>query len=34
MTNTLKLEMDNGIILWGRPDEYFELNDDNIVALP
>ena len=32
MPKTLKLEMDNGITLWGRPDEYFELNDGNIVA--
>ncbi len=32
MPKTLKLEMDDGIILWGRPDDYFELNDGNIVA--
>jgi CRISPR/Cas system-associated exonuclease Cas4 (RecB family) len=32
MPKTLKFEMDNGITLWGRPDEYFELNDGNIVA--
>jgi len=32
MPKTLKLEMDNGMILWGRSDEYLELNDGNIVA--
>lgn len=33
MPKTLKHEMDNGIILHGRPDEYIKLKDDNIVAL-
>jgi hypothetical protein len=32
MPKTLKYEEENGIILWGRPDEYFELEDKNIVA--
>jgi hypothetical protein len=27
MPKTLKHEEDNGILLWGRPDEYFELDD-------
>jgi len=29
---TLKHEEENGIILWGRPDDYFELEDNSIVA--
>ena len=33
MPKTLKHELDNGITLWGRPDEYLKLKDDNIVAL-
>jgi len=33
MPKTLKIEMDNGITLWGRPDEYIKLEDNNIVAL-
>jgi hypothetical protein len=33
MPKTLKHEMDNGIIIWGRPDEYIKLKDDNIVAV-
>jgi len=32
MPKTLKLETENGITLWGRPDDYFELEDGNIVA--
>jgi hypothetical protein len=32
MPKTLKFEEENGIILWGRPDEYIELKDKNIVA--
>lgn len=32
MPKTLKYEEENGITLWGRPDEYFELEDKNIVA--
>ena len=32
MPKTLKLEMDDRITLWGRPDDYFELNDGDIVA--
>lgn len=32
MPKTLKNEEDNGIILWGRPDDYFELEDGSIVA--
>jgi len=32
MPKTLKNEEDNGIILWGRPDDYFELEDESIVA--
>lgn len=31
MPKTLKHEEANGIILWGRPDEYFELEDRSIV---
>ncbi len=33
MPKTLKIEMDNGIILWGRPDEYIKLEEGNIVTL-
>jgi hypothetical protein len=33
MPKTLKIELDNGIVLWGRPDEYLKLKDNNIVAL-
>ena len=33
MPKTLKHELDSGIILLGRPDEYIKLKDDNIVAL-
>ena len=29
---TLKYEEENGVLLWGRPDDYFELEDGNIVA--
>ena len=32
MPKTLKLEMEDGITLWGRPDDYFELSDGSIVA--
>lgn len=32
MPKTLTYKDENGIILWGRPDEYFELEDKNIVA--
>jgi len=28
----LKHEMDNGITVWGRPDDYLKLDDSNIVA--
>ena len=31
MPKTLKHEEENGIILWGRPDEYFELEDGSII---
>lgn len=31
MPKTLKHEEANGIILWGRPDDYFELEDESIV---
>ena len=31
MPKTLKNEEDNGVILWGRPDDYFELEDGSIV---
>jgi CRISPR/Cas system-associated exonuclease Cas4 (RecB family) len=31
MPKTLKNDEGNGIILWGRPDDYFELQDGNIV---
>jgi hypothetical protein len=31
MPKTLKHEFNNGIILWGRPDEYLELDNTNIV---
>ncbi len=33
MPKTLKHEMDNGILLYGRPDEYLKLDDGEIVAL-
>lgn len=33
MPKTLKHQLDNGVTLWGRPDEYLKLEDDNIVAL-
>jgi len=32
MPKTLKSELDNGITLWGRPDDYLKLKDGNIVA--
>jgi hypothetical protein len=32
MPKTLKHDEGNGIVLMGRPDEYFELEDGNIVA--
>jgi len=32
MPKTLTYKEDNGITLWGRPDEYFELKDKSIVA--
>jgi len=32
MPKTLTYHENNGITLWGRPDEYFELEDKNIVA--
>ena len=32
MPKTLKFEKENGIILWGRPDEYIQLKDKNKVA--
>lgn len=31
MPKTLKHEDGNGILLWGRPDEYFELEDGSII---
>lgn len=31
MPKTLKHDEGNGIILWGRPDEYFELEDGSII---
>lgn len=33
MPKTLKSELDNGFTLWGRPDEYIKLKDNNIVTL-
>ena len=33
MPKTLKHKMDNGITIWGRPDDYLKLKDGNIVAL-
>lgn len=33
MPKTLKHQLDNGITLWGRPDDYLELNDGSILAL-
>lgn len=33
MPKTLQYEDENGITLWGRPDDYFELEDHSIVAL-
>ena len=32
MPKTLKHEMDNDITVWGRPDDYLKLEDNNIVA--
>ena len=32
MPKTLKYEEENGVLLWGRPDEYFEIENKNIVA--
>jgi len=32
MPKTLKHEIDNGITVWGRPDDYLKLEDNNIVA--
>jgi len=32
MPKTLTYKEDNGITIWGRPDEYFELKDKSIVA--
>jgi len=32
MPKTLKIEDKNGIILWGRPDDYFRINNEYIVA--
>jgi len=32
MPKTLKHEMNNGITVWGRPDDYLKLEDSNIVA--
>ena len=32
MPKTLKYEMGNGITVWGRPDDYLKLEDNNIVA--
>jgi len=32
MPKTLKHEMENGITVWGRPDDYLKLEDNNIVA--
>lgn len=32
MPKTLKSEEDNGVVLWGRPDDYLMLEDGNIVA--
>jgi len=32
MPKTLKYELNNGIIVWGRPDDYLKLEDSNIVA--
>ena len=32
MPKTLKHEMNNGILLYGHPDEYLKLEDSNIVA--
>jgi len=32
MPKTLKYEMSNGITVWGRPDDYLKLEDNNIVA--
>jgi len=32
MPKTLKHEMDNGITVWGRPDEYLKLDDSSIVV--
>ena len=31
MPKTLKHDEGNGILLWGRPDEYFELEDGSII---
>ena len=31
MPKTLKHDEGNGIVLWGRPDEYFELEDESII---
>ena len=31
MPKTLKYEEENGILLWGRPDEYLELEEGSIV---
>jgi CRISPR/Cas system-associated exonuclease Cas4 (RecB family) len=31
MPKTLKHDLGNGILLWGRPDEYFELEDKSII---
>jgi len=33
MPRTLQCKVENGIILWGRPDDYLELEDYNIVIL-
>ena len=32
MPKTLKYELENGITIWGRPDDYLKLEDKNIVA--
>ena len=32
MPKTLKYELDNGITVWGRPDDYLKLDDGSIVA--
>ena len=33
MPKTLKYGLENGITVWGRPDDYIKLEDSNIVAL-